>query len=62
MVRGGSFRRDPADLRSAARDRTRSEACRMTDPQTPKSIWWYSDCKDVGFRVVREMTPEGDLR
>ncbi len=48
VVRGGSFRSDPADLRSAARDRTRSEACRMTDPQ--------------GFRVVRETTREGDLR
>jgi sulfatase modifying factor 1 len=62
VVRGGSFRSDPADLRSAARDRTRSEACRITDPQAPKSIWWYSDCIDVGFRVVRETTREGDLR
>ncbi len=60
VVRGGSFRSDPADLRAAARDRTRSEACRITDPQAPKSIWWYSDCIDIGFRVVREMTPEGD--
>ncbi len=62
VVRGGSFRSDPADLRSAARDRTRSDACRMTDPQAPKSIWWYSDCIDIGFRVVREMTREGELR
>ena len=51
-VRGGSFRSDPADLRSAARDRTRSAACLLTDPQIPKSLWWYSDCTDVGFRVV----------
>ena len=51
-----------ADLRAAARDRTRSAACRMTDPQAPKSIWWYSDCTDIGFRVVREMTQEGELR
>jgi hypothetical protein len=21
----------------------------------PKSIWWYSDCIDVGFRVVCEI-------
>jgi formylglycine-generating enzyme required for sulfatase activity len=62
VVRGGSFRSDPADLRVAARDRTRSAACRMTDPQAPKSIWWYSDCTDIGFRVVREMTQEGELR
>jgi formylglycine-generating enzyme required for sulfatase activity/nitrate/TMAO reductase-like tetraheme cytochrome c subunit len=60
VVRGGSFRSDPADLRTAARDRTRSDACRITDPQAPKSIWWYSDCTDTGFRVVREMTLEGD--
>lgn len=26
----------------------------MTDPQMPKSIWWYSDCNHVGFRVVCE--------
>jgi hypothetical protein len=30
----------------------------LTDPQSPKSIWWYSDCNDVGFRVVREYTEE----
>ena len=54
VVRGGSFRSDPADLRSAARDHTRSDACLLTDPQSPKSLWWYSDCNDVGFRVVRE--------
>ncbi len=62
VVRGGSFRSDPAELRAAARDRTRSDACRMTDPQAPKSIWWYSDCTDIGFRVVREMTHEGEQR
>ncbi|MCL4481766.1 MAG: SUMF1/EgtB/PvdO family nonheme iron enzyme [Bacteroidetes bacterium] len=25
-----------------------------TDPQIPKSVWWYSDCNMVGFRVVCE--------
>lgn len=54
VVRGGSFRHDPADLRAAARDFTRRDACQVTDPQTPKSMWWYSDCFDVGFRVVSE--------
>jgi hypothetical protein len=29
----------------------------VTDPQSPKSIWWYSDSTDVGFRVVREFEP-----
>jgi sulfatase modifying factor 1 len=55
VVRGGSFRSDPADLRSATRDHTRAGACLLTDPQSPKSLWWYSDCNDVGFRVVREV-------
>jgi len=55
VVRGGSFRSDPAELRSAARNHTRTNACLMTDPQIPKSLWWYSDCNDVGFRVVREI-------
>ncbi|MBW2257400.1 MAG: SUMF1/EgtB/PvdO family nonheme iron enzyme [Deltaproteobacteria bacterium] len=54
VVRGGSFRNDPVELRSAARDYTRTDACLMTDPQIPKSLWWYSDCNDMGFRVVRE--------
>ena len=54
VIRGGSFKSDGADLRAAARDFTRHEAWLLTDPQSPKSIWWYSDCVDVGFRVVRE--------
>jgi formylglycine-generating enzyme required for sulfatase activity len=62
VVRGGSFRSDPADLRVAARDRTRTDACLMTDPQIPKSQWWYSDCMDIGFRVVRELENEGEER
>ena len=53
-MRGGSFKSDAVDLRSAARDQTQTERWLMTDPQSPKSIWWYSDCNDVGFRVVRE--------
>ncbi len=54
VVRGGSFASDAADVRCAARDHTRHDAWLMTDPQSPKSRWWYSDCVDVGFRVVRE--------
>ncbi len=54
VLRGGSFRNDPADLRAAAREFTRRDACQVTDPQAPKSMWWYSDCFDVGFRVVSE--------
>ena len=58
MIRGGSFKSDAADLRSAARDHTREEEWLLTDPQLPKSLWWYSDCNNVGFRVVREAEKE----
>jgi len=54
IIRGGSFKSDAADVRSAAREATRSKAWLVTDPQMPKSRWWYSDCNDVGFRVVCE--------
>ena len=54
VVRGGSFKSDASELRCAARDHTRQVSWLLTDPQIPKSIWWYSDCNDVGFRVVCE--------
>jgi len=54
VIRGGSFKSDAKDVRSSARDFTKTKAWLVTDPQMPKSIWWYSDCIDVGFRVVCE--------
>lgn len=61
VVRGGQFSDDAADLRSAARGQTEHDAWLKTDPQDPKSIWWYSDIRSVGFRVVCE-PPEGTVR
>ncbi len=54
VIRGGSYLSTAGLLRSASRDQTRTEAWLRTDPQMPKSIWWYSDCFNVGFRVVCE--------
>lgn len=54
VIRGGSFKSDAMDVRSASRDFTRTQAWLITDPQMPKSVWWYSDSNDVGFRVVCE--------
>jgi len=55
VIRGGSFKSDAKDVRSAARDFTKTKAWLVTDPQMPKSVWWYSDSNDVGFRVVCEV-------
>jgi formylglycine-generating enzyme required for sulfatase activity len=54
VIRGGSFKSDAKDVRSASRDFTKTKAWLMTDPQMPKSVWWYSDSNDVGFRIVCE--------
>ena len=53
-IRGGSFDRSARDVRVANRDFTRTTEWLKTDPQIPKSIWWYSDSKNVGFRVLCE--------
>ncbi len=55
VIRGGSFKSDARDVRCAARDFTKTKAWLVTDPQMPKSVWWYSDCIDIGFRVVCEV-------
>ena len=55
VVRGGYYNSDAAELRSAARSHTEHDKWLRTDPQNPKSIWWYSDVKGIGFRVVCEV-------
>ncbi len=52
VIRGGSFKSEIGEVRSAARDFTKSVAWMKTDPQMPKSIWWLSDCNYISFRVV----------
>jgi len=58
VVRGGSYNDDASVLRCAARGHTQHDDWLKTDPQNPKSIWWYSDIKGIGFRIVCEV-PEG---
>ena len=55
VVRGGCYSDDASKLRSAARAHTDHDAWLRTDPQKPKSIWWYSDVKGIGFRIVCEV-------
>ena len=56
VVRGGSWDDDPEELRSAAR-RGSKASWKQIDPQIPKSIWYHTDVRTVGFRVVRPLTP-----
>jgi formylglycine-generating enzyme required for sulfatase activity len=53
-VRGGSWDDDADRLRSAAR-RGSTKGWKVQDPQLPKSIWYFTDAKFVGFRVVRPL-------
>ncbi len=57
VIRGGSFNSDATEVRSATRSHTRHQQWLITDPQIPKSIWWYSDMNEVGFRVVLDWPP-----
>ncbi len=34
----------------------------VQDPQRPQSIWWHTDATFVGFRVVRALDEQEDLR
>jgi formylglycine-generating enzyme required for sulfatase activity len=58
VIRGGNYASDAANVRCAARDFSRHDAWLKTDPQQPKSIWWYSDIRGIGFRVVCEVPDE----
>lgn len=59
VVRGGDYLSDAESLRCATRNHTKTYDWLKTDPQQPKSIWWYSDIKGIGFRVVCE--PDSSL-
>lgn len=51
-LRGGHFRDEANDLRSASRLPS-SRKWNARDPQIPKSKWWIADAPFVGFRILR---------
>ena len=61
VVRGGSWDDDAEKLRSAARHPSDLEWS-VQDPQRPQSIWWHTDARFVGFRVVRPLTEQANLK
>jgi formylglycine-generating enzyme required for sulfatase activity len=53
-VRGGHWDNDPAALRSSARLGS-DPAWKVLDPDIPKSIWYFTNCPWLGFRIVRPL-------
>ena len=53
-VRGGSWQDQPAALRCAARRGSQLSWKRM-DPQIPQSVWYHTNARFLGFRVVRPL-------
>ena len=62
VVRGGSYKDEPARVRSAARGYSK-RSWKKRDPQSPKSLWWHTNAIHVGFRIVRprELPAQGEL-
>jgi formylglycine-generating enzyme required for sulfatase activity len=61
VARGGAWSHDTAKLRSAAR-RASEPRWNRFDPMVPQSIWWLSDGELVGFRVVRPVIEQDNLK
>ena len=53
-VRGGSWDDDAPDLRSAVRLPS-TPVWKVQDPQLPKSIWFHTDARFLGFRIIRPL-------
>jgi formylglycine-generating enzyme required for sulfatase activity len=61
VARGGSWDDDVDRLRSAAR-RASNPEWSVQDPQRPQSIWWHTDAEFVGFRIVRPIDEQDNLK
>jgi formylglycine-generating enzyme required for sulfatase activity len=57
VARGGHFKDEPKDLRSAARRRSEKKWM-AADPQEPQSIWWLTNYPIIGFRICRPVEPD----
>jgi formylglycine-generating enzyme required for sulfatase activity len=61
VARGGSWTEGAGQLRSAAR-RGSDKTWIKRDPQRPQSIWWLTDAEFVGFRIVRPVEEQDNLK
>ena len=61
VARGGSWDDDVDRLRSAARLVSNLDWS-VQDPQRPQSIWWHTDATFVGFRIMRPLVEQDNLK
>jgi formylglycine-generating enzyme required for sulfatase activity len=61
VVRGGSWLDEAPACRSAARLGSDKSWLRL-DPQRPQSIWWLTSAEHVGFRIVRPVEEQENLK
>ena len=54
VLRGGGFKDEASQLRSASRLKS-DPIMNRRDPQIPKSKWWLTDGPAIGFRIVRPL-------
>lgn len=59
VIRGGSWLSPPEDCRSAARQQSDDPQWNISDPNLPKSPWWFTEepAMGVGFRIIRPLEP-----
>jgi len=59
VVRGGSWEMEAEEIRSAARLGSNDEDWKESDPNFPRSPWWFTSdpSRGVGFRLFRSYEP-----
>jgi formylglycine-generating enzyme required for sulfatase activity len=61
VARGGSWADQAEQLRCAVR-RGSEKSWSKRDPQRPQSIWWHTEWDVVGFRIVRAVDEQENLK
>jgi formylglycine-generating enzyme required for sulfatase activity len=61
VARGGSWNDEAPLCRSAARVGSDKSWIKL-DPQRPQSIWWLTSAEFVGFRIVRAVEEQDNLK
>ena len=59
VIRGGSYFDESGPCRSAARHKSEDREWNLSDPNLPKSPWWFTEFEStgVGFRILRPLQP-----